>query len=356
MRLINIYTSLDTKGIIPVEFSKALIVTFDKVVDYQVVASAGDATGITSSDEIYKKIEAFFSQDRRQPTISVVGKVCASAAEVKTFLDEVRKDHKDFFFVMQDVFNEEKSKGKNEWCVSNNLIPWDLTPSKSMDADAVVTYIKTLNNNTCVIDGDDYEDAKLLGYASTFLPGYHPWSWRELKGVQPTKRTLAEQQKFFDASVNFINEERRGLYVTVPGKTAYGEFIKNEWGKANLNDDLHISISNLLKSENPPSHPGADESGATSMETVMQNVIKDYASPTRKFIAKWSDKEASLKPVISGTPKAWVEVKTEYQENDIKLGKFEISWAATPRGECLYGTVSGILTFNEETILSGGGE
>lgn len=354
MKLINVQTALDTKGIVPVEFGKALIVTFAKAIDYQVVAAAGDITGAIASDEIYKKTEAFFSQQRRQATVSVAGKICSDDADVKTFLDEIRASHQDFYFILACEYDAVKSKALADWGQSNNLMPWILTPT-STNIDTLVAWVGTLNNKAVVIDGDNYEDAKLVGYGSTFLPGYLAWSWRELQGVTATKRPLADQTKMFNANINFINEERRGLLVTAPGKTSSGQFIKIEWGKDNLNDDLEIALATLLKSNDPPPHPGTDESGATMIESALNKVIEIYASPTRKYIANWSVGEAQkVDGVVAGEPKAWLICDTEYTQNDIAMGKVNVRWAAIARAEIVQANVEGLITFNEDTITGGG--
>ena len=40
-------------------------------------------------------------------------------------------------------------------------------------------------------------------------------------------------------------------------------------------------------------------------------------------------------------------------ENDIKEGKFVVKWAAMPRGECLSGEITGLLTFDINAITAG---
>ncbi|MGL5189327.1 MAG: hypothetical protein ACRC7S_06685 [Cetobacterium sp.] len=354
MKLIDIQTGLDTKGIITVEFGKALIVSFAKVINYQTVEKAGDITGATASDEIYKTVEAFFSGQRRQASVSVVGKLCTTAEDVKEFLDEVLAAHQNFFFVLGVEYDAIKSKALCEWGASNNLKSVVLSPTSTV-IDTLVTWATGLNNSAVLVDGDNYEHARMVGYSSTFLPGYLPWSWRELEGVQATSRPLADQVKMKDANINFINEERRGLLITYPGKTLAGQFIKVDWGKANLEDDLHIALATLLKSNDPPPHPGTDESGATTIESALLKVIEIYASPTRKFIANWSEREAqTVDGVIPKTPKAWLICDTDYTVNDIALGKINVRWAAMVRGEITEAKVEGLITFNEDTILGGG--
>ena len=355
-RKINVNTLLDTKATIPVDFNKTLIITTAKNVEYQTVESAKGISGVAAEDELYKKVEAFFGGTARVTDVDVYGSTTiTNDSSLKAALDKMIQDERQFQFFMLDKFDSTMTKAGADWAAANGKFFAYLTSDEDEGTEigTVEAFAKTVNkDNVIAIDGEAYLDAKWIGFMTTTKPGYLPWSWREKIGSRPSKRPLADQKKLEDANINYINMERRGIYVTYPGKTASGEFIKNIWGKMNMEDDMHIAIVNLLKSNNPPAHPGADLSSATIFEQTIESVIRDYASDFRKFIATWSQEEIDNGETDSklGDPKMKVVAKTEYQENDIRSGIFEISWTAIPRGECITGTISGLLTFNKSEI------
>ncbi len=122
-------------------------------------------------------------------------------------------------------------------------------------------------------------------------------------------------------NINFINQERRGLNVLIPGKTTFGEFIKNEWGKANMNDDMHIAVCNLLKSNDPLAHPGADLSAANRIDQAVFSVIIDYAGSDRKFIAHSFQAEVQQEKLQEelATLKGGLELKQHIQYQIYKM-------------------------------------
>lgn len=355
-RKINTNTLLDTKATIAVDFNSTLIITTAKAIEYQTVESAGGISGAAAEDEIYKKVEAFFGGASRVSEVNVYGSTTITTGEnLKTALDGLIEDGREFLFFMLDRFDATLTKAAADWGAANGKIFAYLTSDEEEgdQIDTITAFASTVNKDQVIaIDGEAYLDAKLIGFMTTTEPGYLPWSWREKIGTRPSKRPLADQKKLEDANINYINQERRGIYVTYPGKTASGEFIKNVWGKMNMEDDMHIAIVNLLKSNNPPAHPGADPSAATIFNQAIETVITDYASDSRKFIATWSQTEVDNGDTSNGagTPKMKVVTKTEYQENDIRSGIFEISWTAIPRGECITGSINGLLTFNKNEI------
>ena len=355
MRLIQSNILSDTVGIIPLEFGRTLIVSTTKNINYQSVTKASEISGAESGDAIYKKVEAFFSGETRVDSVDVVGKdTLTDASTVKTFLDEVIKKNDNFLFIFLDSYKKETVTGLVEWGIANNKFPAYTTPTTT-DIDEVVNLAKSFNSRAIAFDGDDNLESRVIGFLTTTKPGYLPWSWRRLQGVQKNARLEADQRKLKEANINFINEERRGVLVLIPGKTCFGEFIKNEWGKANMEDDMHIAMVNLLTSNDPLGHPGADLSSASRIDNAIFEVIADYAGSDRKFIANWTEKEVQEGKTTqkAGTPKGWVKTKTNYTENDIKTGEFTVEWAAMPRGECLEGVIQGLLTFNAKTIAGG---
>lgn len=359
MRLVNSNILSDTKGITPIDFGRTLIVSTEKKIDYQTVTAAGEITGAVSSDKVYKKVEAFFGGSNRVDSVDVVGEtssVLTDAAALKSFLDEVKANNTDVdtLFIMLDKFDSTLTPALCEWGVANDKFPV-YTTTITEDIVTVTALAKSFNSEVIAFDGDENLDARVLGFMTTTVPGYLPWSWRELQGATVNPRLATDQQKLLAANINFINQERRGLNVLIPGKTTFGEFIKNEWGKANMNDDMHIAVCNLLKSNDPLAHPGADLSAASRIDQAIFSVIIDYAGSDRKFIATWSEEEVTAGKTTrrAGDPKGWARTKTEYMENDIKEGKFVVEWAAMPRGECLRGEIKGLLTFDINAITAG---
>lgn len=351
-RNINTTTLLDTKPTQTVDFNATLIISTAKNIEYQTVESAGGISGAVTGDEIYKKVEAFFGGTARVSDVDVYGSTTITDGEtLKAELDKLIEDDREFLFFMLDKFDATLIKAAAEWGSANGKIFAYSTSDEEggEEVDTVVSTAKAINKDQVIaIDGEAYLDAKLIGFMTTTQPGYLPWSWREKIGSRPSKRPLADQKKLQDANVNYINKERRGIYVTYPGKTTSGEFVKNIWGKMNMEDDMHVAIVNLLKSNNPPGHPGADLDSAPRFDAAIESVIIDYASDSRKFIAAWSQSEvdAGVTSKAAGTPKMKVKTKTEYQDNDIRAGKFEIQWTAIPRGECISGSITGLLTFD----------
>lgn len=356
-RNINTTTLLDTKPTLAVDFNKTLIITTAKKIEYQTVESAGTIVGAESGDEIYKKVEAFFGGAARVADVDVYGSSTLTDGEtLKTALDKLLEEEREFLFFMLDKFDSTAlTKAAADWGAANGKIFAYLTSDEEGgdEIDRVTAFAATVNKDQVIaVDGEPYLDAKLIGFMTTTQPGYLPWSWREKIGSRPSKRPLADQKKLQDANINYINKERRGIYVTYPGKTASGEFVKNIWGKMNMEDDMHIAIVNLLKSNNPPGHPGADLNSAPRFDAAIESVIIDYASDFRKFIATWSQQEVDdgITTQAVGMPKMKVKTKTEYQDNDIRAGKFEIQWTAIPRGECISGSISGLLTFDTTQV------
>lgn len=355
-RKINLNTLLDTKATTAIDFNNSLIITVAKDIEYQTVTSAKEINGATSTDVLYKKVEAFFGGTSRVSKVDVFGKLSISTGEtLKSELDKLVNEGREFLFFMLDKFDSELVKAAAEWGSANGkLFAYSTSDETDGDnIDTIVAFAKSINKDSVIaIDGELYLDAKFVGFMTTTKPGLLPWGWREKIGSRPSKRPLADQSKLETANVNYINMERRGVYVTFPGKVTSGEFIRNIWGKMNLEDDMHIAIVNLLKSNNPPGHPGVDTSAATVFNQAIEKVITDYASDSRKFIATWSQAEVDSGATSNGaeTPKMKVTTKTEYQENDIKSGVFEVSWSAIPRGECITGSINGLLTFNQGEI------
>lgn len=359
MRLVNSNILSDTKGITPIDFGRTLIVSTEKKIDYQTVTAAGEITGAVSSDKVYKKVEAFFGGSNRVDSVDVVGEtssVLTDGEALKSFLDKVKAENTDIdtLFAMLDKYDETLTKPFCEWCIANGKIPV-YTTTADINIDTVTALSKSLNSLAIAFDGDENLDARVLGFMTTTVPGYLPWSWREIQGTVVNSRLAADQQKLLAANINFINQERRGLNVLIPGKTTFGEFIKNEWGKANMNDDMHIAVCNLLKSNDPLAHPGADLSAANRIDQAVFSVIIDYAGSDRKFIATWSESEVTAGETTrkAGDPKGWARTKTTYTVSDIQNGIFAVEWAAMPRGECLKGEITGLLTFDPKKILEG---
>ena len=355
MRMVTSNILSDTKGIQPVTFGRTLIVSTEKKIEYATITKPAEISGASSEDQIYKKVEAFFSGASRTPDVDVVGDTTLTdESTLKTFLDKLILEHNDFFFIMLDKFDKTLTPALCKWATSNGCIAAYVT-SESVSIDEVTQLAKQINSNAIAFDGQDYLDAITIGFMTTTKPGYLPWSWRELQGAIVNKRPTSDQAKLLSSNINFINEERRGVNILIPGKTTFGEFVKNEWGKANMLDDMHIAVVNILKSNNPPAHPGADLSAANIFDQAVFSVISDYAGSDRKFIATWTEEESAKGETTrkAGEPKGWVKTKTKYTDNDIKTGVFTIEWAAMPRGECLSGTIQGLLTFNSKDITGG---
>ncbi len=190
MRLIDSNILSDTIGIQALEFGRTLIVSTNKDIEYQTVEKAGDIEStekVTPEDNVYKKVEAFFSGETRVDSVDVVGKTgLAEATGMKAFLDSIIEKNDDFLFVFLDTFNKGLVTGLVEWAVANKKIPVYITPSTLPITD-VEELTKTFNSKAIAFDGDDNLEAKAIGFMTTTVPGYLPWSWRRLQGIQKTQ-------------------------------------------------------------------------------------------------------------------------------------------------------------------------
>ncbi|MGL5582395.1 MAG: hypothetical protein ACRDCE_15725 [Cetobacterium sp.] len=375
---LNSSIMLDTKAVKEATFGDILIIDFKKEIPYTKISDTSQfkELDVTLEDKIYKKVLDIFSQDNRIDKVSVFGVnlAVAKTAEVKEVqkevkevvssesekpeekiikttpeqvklmekLEEVWSENKGYYFVLTSEFDEELSKTVIQWALSKGLKPAYCT-GKETDATKAIEFFMSLNNGTIAFatqKDDDNLDAKMIGLMATDTPGRDKWEWKEPAGAVVSGFSLTDVEKLEDAGINTIQEEREGVLGLFPGKCANGEFIDIEWGRDNMQYDIETAFIRRQKSPFKIYHPGVDPRGVVQIEGVINEVIRDYASDFREFIA--SDE--------NGKPLATINVKTKYTQQDISARIFEVSWVAIPSGSASYGDIKGLLTFDKTKV------
>lgn len=333
----------DTKAVKEATFGDILVISFAKEIAFTTVndTSGLEGAGVISSDAIYKKVEAIFSQPNRINKVSVFGTTQAHTG-IKDKLDEMWMKNKNYFFVLMDSFDQDKTKAVIDWALAKNLMPVYLTESAT-NADTAIEFKETVNAAAipCATQNEeDYVDAIIVGLMATDTPGRDKWEWKEPAKARVSGFSLADTIKLEEAGINTIQEERDGVIGFFPGKCANGEFIDIEWGAANLRYDIETDFIRAEKAPYKIYHPGVDLRGVAQIEAIVQKEMEIYASDFREFIALDENKK----------PKALIEVRRVYTEQEIASRIFEVKWTAIPSGSASFGTINGLLTFNEDKI------
>lgn len=333
----------DTKAVKEATFGDILVISFAKEIAFTTVndTSGLEGVGITSEDAIYKKVENIFKQENRINVVSVFG-TTEDHTGIKDKLDEMWMKNKNYFFVLMDSFDQDKTKAVIDWALAKNLMPVYLTEN-TVDADTAISFFETINAAAIPFSTNvagDYLDAKMVGMMATDTPGRDKWEWKEPVGAMVSGFSLADTIKLEEAGINTIQEERDGVLGLFPGKCANGEFIDIEWGAANLKYDIETDFIRAEKAPYKIYHPGVDLRGVAQIEAIVQKEMEIYASDFREFIALDENKK----------PKALIEVRKVYTEQEIASRTFEVKWTAIPTGSASFGTISGLLTFNENKI------
>lgn len=379
---LNSSIMLDTKAVKEATFGDILIIDFKKEIPYTKISDTSQfkELGVTLEDKIYKKVLDIFSQDNRIDKVSVFGVnlVVDKTAEVKEVQKEVQKEvkevassesekpeekiikttpeqvklmekleevwseNKGYYFVLTSEFDEELSKTVIQWALSKGLKPAYCT-GKETDATKAIEFFTSLNNGAIPFATqkvDDNLDAKMIGLMATDTPGRDKWEWKEPAGAVVSGFSLTDVDKLEEAGINTIQEEREGVLGLFPGKCANGEFIDIEWGRDNMQYDIETAFIRRQKSPFKIYHPGVDPRGVVQIEGVINEVIRDYASDFREFIAR----DENNKPL------ATINVKTEYTQQDISARIFEVSWVAIPSGSASFGDIKGLLTFDKTKV------
>lgn len=342
----QVSTMLDTKAVKEATFGDILIIDFEKEIPYTKISDTTQFADITVAEttNLYKKVEKIFSQSNRIDKVSVFGTL-ATEAEIKSKLDEMWANNKNYFFVLTSIFDEEKTKSVIEWSDAKGLMPVYLT-EKDTAVDAAITFFKELNNNAIPFatkKDNDFLDAKMVGLMATTTPGKDKWEWKEPSGALVSGFSLTDIEKLEEAGINTMQEERDGVLALFPGKCANGEFIDIIWGSKNMEYDIETAFIRAEKAPYKIYHPGVDPRGVVQCESIVQSIIDDYASDFRDFIAKNEN----------GEPLAKINVKTKYTQQDIAARKFEVAWVAIPSGSASYGKINGLLTFDKSKVEGG---
>lgn len=334
----------DTKSVKKATFGDILIVSFTKVIPFTTVSDTSqlEKLAVTPETNLYKKIEKIFSQDNRIDKVSIIGTDGADAGAIKIALDKMYKTKKGYYFILMDSFDETKSKAVIDWAIAKNKLPVYCT-EKEVTMEVIESFFKGLNSKAIAFatkEDDDFPDAKVVGAMATQTPGKDKWEWKEPQGALFSGFDLTDQDTLESLGVNTIQEEREGVLAMFPGKCCNGEFIDIVWGSDNLQDDIEIAFIRAEKKPYKIYHPGIDPRGITQCRAIVEEVLNDYASDFREFIAK----------DINGKPQFKINVKTEYTENDIAARIFEVSWIAIPSGSASFGKIDGLLTFDKKKI------
>lgn len=342
----QVSTLLDTKAVKEATFGDILIIDLKKEIPYTKVSDTSqfEDIGVVETDRIYKKVEKIFSQDNRIDKVSIFG-VVAEVGTLKSKLDEMWANNKNYFFVLTAEFDESFSKSVIEWADAKGLMPVYLT-EKDVSVEEAIAFFEELNNNTIPFatkKDDDFLDAKMVGLMATTTPGKDKWEWKEPTGAVVSGFTLTEIESLEEAGINTMQEEREGVLALFPGKCANGEFIDIVWGNKNMQYDIETAFIRAEKAPYKIYHPGSDPRGVVQCESIVQSIINDYASDFREFIANNEQ----------GEPLATINVKTNYTQQDIAARKFEVSWVAIPSGSASYGKISGLLTFDKTKVTGG---
>ncbi|MEG3013099.1 MAG: DUF3383 family protein [Cetobacterium sp.] len=340
----SVATLLDTKSLKEASFGNILLVTCSKAIAFTKVSETEKLKdlSVTADMELYKKIEKIFSQSPRVDAVYVYGTAGTEAVKIKSDLDEMYSKNKNYHFVLIDTYDEIKTKAVVEWADAKNKIPVYCT-EKETEVSAAIAFHTKLNNRAIAFatkTDDDYPDAKMLGMMCWQTPGKDKWEWKEPSGAVVSGFSLTEIDELEEAGINTIQEEREGVLALFPGKCANGEFIDIVWGNDNMQYDIETAFIRAEKSPYKIYHPGVDDRGVVQIEAIIQEIIRDYASDFREFIAQDENKQ----------PLAVINVKTNYTQQDIAARKFEVSWTAIPSGSASFGTIRGLLTFNKDKV------
>ena len=334
---------LDTKAVKEATFGDILIIDLKKEIPFTKISDTTALAGlnITETDTIYKKIEKIFSQTNRIDKVSIFG-IATAEESVKAALDNMWVKNKGYYFVLTADFDETKTKAVIEWAVGKGLRPAYCT-GPTVTADTAITFHKELNNGAIAFatnKANDYPDAIYVGLMCTDVPGRDKWEWKEGTGAVVCGFDLTDIDKLEEAGINTVQEEREGVLGLFPGKCANGEFIDIEWGRDNMQYDIETAFIRRQKAPFKIYHPGVDSRGVVQLESIIEEIIIDYASDFREFIAR--DEK--------GDPLAKIQVKTQYTQQQIAAREFEVAWVAIPSGSASYGEVRGLLTFDKSKV------
>jgi len=270
-RIINIQIDRQTKGVSQKGFGTALFVAVDdaekpagQTSRVRIYDQESYADDFTSTDEVYKALQAYFSQSLI-PEEVMVGYV-EGVETLTDALDAIEAENSDFYAVAIESTLQADQELLATWIEARRKI----AVVRSDDADvlaATVTDIAGVLNaasreRTAVIYGGDvtvYQDMAWLGRILPALPGSITWKFKTLSGVSADNLTGTEITNLTSKKANWYNRIG-GVDITEEGWMASGEFIDVIRGvdfiHARMQEAIFARLVNLPKV--PYTNQGAD--------------------------------------------------------------------------------------------------
>ena len=269
-RLINIQIDRQTKGVSVAGFGTALFLADDaekpagQTSRIRVYDQDSYTTDFASTDEVYKALQAYFSQSLI-PVECYVGYI-EGTETVTEALDACEAENDDFYAVAMESVQEADQLLLAAWIEARRKI----AIVRSSDADilaATTTDIAGQLNaasreRTAVMYGADvsvYQDMAWLGRNLPALPGSITWKFKTLSGVIGDNLSGTAITNLTAKKCNWYNRVG-GADITEDGTMASGEFIDVIRGvdfiHARMQEAIFARLVNLPKV--PYTNKGAD--------------------------------------------------------------------------------------------------
>lgn len=270
-RLINIQIDRQTQGVSQAGFGTALFLAANEdekpagqTERVRVYDQDSFKTAFNSTDEIYKALNAYFSQSLI-PTQAYVGYI--EAAETLTeALNAIKEENDDFYAVAIESTLQADQEELASWVESERKIAIVRTSDADVLAATTTDILGVLNaasrDRTAVIYGSStavYQDMAWLGRVLPALPGSITWKFKTLSGVSADQLSGTAITNLTAKKGNWYNRVG-GVDITEEGWMASGEYIDVIRGvdfiHARLQEAIFSRLVNLPKV--PYTNQGAD--------------------------------------------------------------------------------------------------
>ncbi len=167
-------------------------------------------------------------------------------ASISGGLNELIKEHNDWYFLLSDEQDEDEVKEISDWAQANKKI-YVACPDEDMATNISISN-DLKNNRTAVMyheDPDTYPDAAWVGRCAPEAPGSITWKFKTLNGITPLALTSTEKADLESANVNTY-VEKYGVSQTSEGLTTSGEYIDVIRGIDFIDARLAEGVSRLL--------------------------------------------------------------------------------------------------------------
>lgn len=260
--IVNITITRETAAVTRAGFGTLLVVgahteNADRIRFYTDLDGLTD-DGFSSSDEIYKAVEAAFAQSPRPERVAV-GRIDAGDYDIVESMEAIQEASNDWYGVVLCDRTLAVVQALAGWIetqvklfITATSAPGVIDPGSTTD----IAYLLEAANydRTAVIysaDEDNYPDAAWFGRMLPTDPGAATWKFKSLNGVTPdddltSTEMLAAQNKHAN-----LYRTIGGVPITSEGYAAGGEFIDvmhgADWLQARMTERVYALLASSPK-------------------------------------------------------------------------------------------------------------